>query len=792
MRYSCPAIVLGAAILLSNVISGQDRSVYGAAAATTASASGNLSIVTTALAMGQLNSPYSQTLIAMGGTPPYLWSVAAGRLPNGLTLNSSTGEISGVPVGVPPADGGGQISSINTVTFRVTDFASQTAVAGFTLAIGANGSATRGPLEFITQSFPSGQTNVPYSQYLIANGGQPPYTFRILDGTLPSGLSLNPATGLISGTPVAPTNGRLGFAVVDSTTPTAQQASTSFRISIVGSSAPQITTTSLPGGTLNSPYAAALNATGGTPPYTWSATGLPQGLSINLFNGAIGGTPTAPGTSSTSITVTDSASLAASASLPITIAAAGPSITTASSLPNGQVNQFYSQALTAAGGAAPYTWSLIAGTLPSGLTLNPSTGAISGTPTVAITNSQLMFRVMDSKSMSALATLTLTISPVISGGGPLTIVTSDPLPDAFVGVPYQIFLQASGGVPPYTWSSVSGRLSPGLFLSSTGEISGIPPGPFVFDGNFSVIYKVTDQLGQTATKFLGVNVHLPALHFTSTTLANGQVGVAYSQQIMTQFGTAPLTFAVTSGALPSGLSLNGATGVISGTPATASSASFLVKVSDTSSPAQTIFDTFTIKIMSGPTTLPGLAITTSSLPGGTVGSAYGATVTAVGGSTPYKWSASGLPNGVSINPATGAISGTPTTAGASSAAMTVMDSLNQSATKVLPIVIGNSGVALAVSTTSLKTGQIGVAFSQTLTANGGTPPYTWSIVTGRLHPGLSLNSFTGEISGTPSGMAPADGDGKIASDYWLVFRVADSASQSATSGFSLLILGAGN
>ncbi len=149
-----------------------------------------------------------------------------------------------------------------------------------------------------------------------------------------------------------------------------------------------------------------------------------------------------------------------------------------------------------------------------------------------------------------------------------------------------------------------------------------------------------------------------------------------------------------------------------------------------------------------------LAVTTSSLPTATVGVAYSETLTATGGTTPYTWSLSSgtLPAGLSLSSA-GVISGTPTTTGTSSFTVKVIDASSpvQSSTKTLSLSVsaGSSVSPLSVTTNSLPTARVGVAYSATLAATGGTPPYRWSLVAGTLPAGLSLSSG-GVISGTPT------------------------------------------
>ncbi|MGA7241914.1 MAG: putative Ig domain-containing protein [Terracidiphilus sp.] len=180
-----------------------------------------------------------------------------------------------------------------------------------------------------------------------------------------------------------------------------------------------VTTTSLPNGIVGTVYSGTLKGSGGTTPYSWTLTAgtLPAGLSLSS-SGVISGTPTAAA-NATSLTfkVTDSSQPAEtnSATLSLTIKSAAPTITT-TSLPNGNVGAVYKSSLAASGGTPPYTWTLTAGTLPSGLILSAS-GAISGTPTTATANAaSLTFKVTDSSqpAQTNSATLSLTIASAVS------------------------------------------------------------------------------------------------------------------------------------------------------------------------------------------------------------------------------------------------------------------------------------------------------------------------------------------------------------------------------------------
>ncbi len=259
-------------------------------------------------------------------------------------------------------------------------------------------------LRITTPSLPSGTQNVAYSTTLAAAGGVTPYAWSLVTGTLPSGLSLNSSTGVISGTPTAAGTSNFTVKVTDANSQTATQA-----LSIVIATALTITTASLPSGTQNVAYSTTLAAAGGVTPYAWSLmTGtLPSGLSLNSSTGVISGTPTAAGTSNFTVKVTDANSQTATQALNIVIATALTITTT--SLPSGTQNVAYSTTLAAAGGVTPYAWSLMTGTLPSGLSLNSSTGVISGTPTAAGT-SNFTVKVTDANSRTATQALSIVIA----------------------------------------------------------------------------------------------------------------------------------------------------------------------------------------------------------------------------------------------------------------------------------------------------------------------------------------------------------------------------------------------
>jgi len=313
---------------------------------------------TTALPAATTGVAYSATLDAGGGLAPYKWDVIAGALPVGLALVGNT------LVGTPAALGA------TTFTLRVQGVDGNPATRAFTLAVEPP------PLSVTTSTLPAGKADVAYDQTLVASGGVAPYTWTA--ASLPTGLTLG-ADGRLSGTPTAPFAGPLRVTAADAggRTTTADVAFTVADVDPVA-----ISGSSLAAGMVGVAYDQTLGATGGRAPYTWQAnSGVPSGLSVSAA-GKVAGTPSADGANTVSVTVTDRDGRTATKALGLQVLPAGISITT-TSLPGAQRTEEYDEALTVLGGAAPFTWSVTSGTLPTGVTLNPSTGHIAGTPAVA-------------------------------------------------------------------------------------------------------------------------------------------------------------------------------------------------------------------------------------------------------------------------------------------------------------------------------------------------------------------------------------------------------------------------
>jgi len=489
-----------------------------------------------------------------------------------------------------------------------------------------------------------------------------------------------------------------------------------------------ISTTSLPNGELSANYSATLTAVNGVPPYSWSlaAGSLPSGLGLSA-GGTISGVPTATGTSSFTVEVTDSSHNTATAKLSITVV--GPPQITTTSLPSGRTGAPYSATLSVAGGVAPYTWSVVSGSLPPGLTLTVFNGQIFGTPSGAGTFTPV-FQVSDANNKIARATLPITITG--SGNGTLQIVTTS-LSAGTAGIQYSAILQVAGLLPP------------GLALNGSGTIAGIPTA----SGTYGFTVQVSDSSSpeQAAQANLSITIAPAVLRITTTELSAGTVHTFYQSQLDATGGTTPYVWTIASGKLPAGLSLN-SSGLISGTPTAPSQSNFTVRVTDSGVPRQTATQQLSLVIDPAPT----LTIPPQQLPNGTVGVPYQANATATGGTPPYTWAASSfLPPRLTLG-LTGELYGTPQHEGSYEVGLMVKDSASPPATATasLPLTI-ESDPTLKIATDVLPITTLGFPYLATLQATGGEGPITWSIAQGKLPAGLFLNPDTGVITGTPAG-----------------------------------------
>jgi len=685
-------------------------------------------ITTASLTAGTVGTAYSLTLSGSGGISPYSFSIATGTLPSGLTMTSA-----GAITGTPMAAGAGTTN----LTFQMTDSGKApplTATATLGLTIKA------APAIVFPTTLAAATYKAAYTASVAATGGAGTLTYSLASGALPAGLTLS-AAGAISGTPTVVGTFPITVKAADAFGDSATQA---FSLTV---SYPALTITppTLPTGYVGSTYPSiTLAATGGSGTgFTFAVTSgssLPAGLSVSAA-GVISGKPTAVGTVSTSVTVTDSASNTGSATLSFTIKAA-VSITTPTTLPLGYVGGAYSQTLAATGGSgAGYTWAVSSGsTLPGGLTLSAA-GLLSGTPTATGTPT-FGVTVTDSASNTATATFSMTISPGVS------ITTSTTLPGGYQGTVYPgaTLAATSGAGAPYTWTwaAASGSSLPaGLSLSTGGAITGTPTG----SGTFRIVVTAKDSVSNTATATFSLTVEATLAVTTASPLKSGTINVPYSTTIAATGGSGTgytwTTTASTLGTL--NLSLSSA-GVLSGTPASTGTATFTAQVTDSQNHTATA--SFSVSIYSV------LTITTASLPAGIVGTSYSQTLSAGGGSgSGYTWTASAsnlATYGLALSSA-GVVSGSPTAAGTANFTANATDSSSNTASAPLSITIYSALTLPAPSASIPGPATVGSTYDGTISLSGGSGSYNWTI-TGLPADGLSavLSGPTQHITGTPT------------------------------------------
>jgi hypothetical protein len=671
------------------------------------------------------------------GTSPLTLSISAGALPAGLSLNTTSGLITGTPTATGTFGFTVQLVDSSAVPYTVSEQE--------TIIVESAGAA---PV-MLSGNPPAGAQGVAYSTAFTATGGTTPYVFTQISGSLPPGLVLAPG-GVLSGTPTTVGVSVFTVQVQDSV---GTKVSASFSITITNAP-PTLSLTGPPAGTVGVVYSGSIGVGGGSSPYTCVVTGtLPAGITNK--NCSFSGTPTAAGTASLNVTATDSSNPQGKITGPVSLVInPAPLSLTLSSLPDGTINVPYSQTIGVAGGTAPYSCTITAGTLQTGLTLTGCT--VSGTPTVASTV-HLTVKATDSSTTQESTTgpVSLTINPA-----PLTLTLSS-LPDGTINVPYSQTIGVAGGTAPYSCTITAGTLQTGLTLTGC-TVSGTP----TVASTVHLTVKATDSspTQETTSGPVSLTINPAPLTLTLASLPDGTINVPYSQTIGVSGGTAPYSCTITAGALQTGLTLTGCT--VSGTPTVASTVHLTVKATD-SSPTQ--------EMTSGPVSLtinPAAAsIVITSPPSGTVHVPYSGPIGITGGTGPYTCSitAGTLPAGLSLSGCT--IVGTPTTPGSTPVTIKVIDSGNPKSTGSGPITIVINPAPLTLTLTSLPDGTINVPYSQTIGVAGGTAPYFCTITSGALQTGLTLTGCT--VSGTPT----------VASTVHLTVKATDSSpTQEMTSG----------
>ena len=490
---------------------------------------------------GQVGTPYNQTLAAQPAGGNYTFSVTSGALPPGLSLNTSSGVISGAP------------SQMGNFSFRVT-------ATGLSTCGGARDYQISVPtctaISINPASLPGGMVGAAYNQ-MVSGSPVGSYNYSVTSGALPTGLTLNATTGAITGT--SSQAGSFAFTITASVS--GCSGARSFTVTI---DCPAITLASLGNATAGVSFSGNVAASpGGAYTYSMQSGSLPSGLTLNPSTGAVTGLPSVSGTYS--FTIKAQAANECSGSQQYSLTVGCPSITL-SALVTPSLNSPYNQTVTASP-LGNYSFAITAGALPAGLSLNAASGVISGTPTLAAAyNFTIRATVFGS------CTEVREYSFVISGGGCPTITLPASVSAGSVGQLYNSSVVASP-VGLYNYAVTAGSLPPGVTLESNlGALFGYPTAA----GGYSFTIKATDSNNCQNFQSYMVGIGLGVLPLI---LPDAPVGQAYRQALTSLGAQGEARFAVVAGALPPEMTLS-REGVLSGTPNEPGTHAFTVQVSD--------------------------------------------------------------------------------------------------------------------------------------------------------------------------------------------------------------------
>ncbi|MGD0881915.1 MAG: putative Ig domain-containing protein [Acidimicrobiales bacterium] len=664
-----------------------------------------------------------------------------GALPSGVTLNSSTGVLSGTP-----ATGSG---GSYPITITASNGVSPDATQDFTLTVGQAPAITSAS----STTFTIGSAGT----FTVTATGTPAPTFSET-GALPSGVTLNSTTGVLSGTPIIGSGGSYPITITASNgiTPNATQ---SFTLTVAtAASPPAITSAAATTFTVGTAGTFTVTATGSPAP-TFSETGtLPSGVTLNDTTGVLSGTPAAGSGGSYPIVITAANGNSPNATQDFTLTVdQAPAITSAgsTSFTVGTAGTF---TVTATGNPAP-TFSET-GTLPSGVTLNATTGVLSGTP-AAGTGGLYNITISAANGVGTAATqsFALTVTDVPTA----PIITSADA-DTFTAGTSGTFSVTATGYPIPTYTE-TGTLPSGVTLGSTGVLSGTPAAGT--GGSYPITITATNGVSPDATQDFTLTVNqAPAVtSAASTTFTAGTAGTF----TVTASGYPAPTFSE-SGALPGGVTLNSTTGVLSGTPAAGSGGSYPLTITASNGTSPNGTQSFTLTVDQAP------AITSAASTTFKVGTSGTFTVTATGKPAPTFSETGSLPGGVTLNTTTGVLAGTPAAASGGSYPITITASngVGTAATQDFTLTVDQAPAVTSAASTTFTVGSAG-----TFTVAGSGYPAPTFGETGTLPSGVTLNDTTGVLSGTP-----AAGSG---GSYPLTITASNGVTPNGTQSFTLTV-----
>jgi len=535
-----------------------------------------------------------------------------------------------------------------------------------------------------------------------------------------------------------------------------------------------IVTGQLPMGVVGIEYRQSLEASGARGQIFWAVTRgeLPPGLTL-IPRGVISGIPAAAGEWRFTVRLAETGGSRVWKDLRLLVREAvagenGELKIVTESLADGRLGRDYLQELQAGGGAPPYRWYLEGGLLPEGIRFNSEGGAIFGIPR-EVGSFHLVIGVTDGEESFATREFTMSVEEEA-----LEFVT-DALPPAVKDEPYSLTIRARGGVAPYVWNLVAGRLPDGLdFDRGRGIISGVP-------GKWETtefLIRVTDREGRSAEKEFALEVtteydravSYTGLRIVTGTLPNGVRGQVYRAPLEAVGGEIPYIWTISNGDLPPSLFLEADTGEIGGIPEQIGKSEFTVMVSDAR--RGTARQEFSLTV-----NLQLVYITTGTLETAVAGQDYSALIEATGGTPPYLFSLEQgpIPEGLALGSGgllAGVISEDYFGQGSLEFIFRVRAEDQEDRYDIaefrLPVrdtaeptpvasptpvsspppspTPGETPAGFRITTDSLPRASVGLDYRTQLAAAGGSEPYSWTFA--NLPDGLS-GSGEGVISGKP-------------------------------------------
>ena len=725
------------------------------------------------LPAGSNGSPYATNFQATGGDEiTYNWTLFDGAMPPGLALASPANTATVAFGGTPSAPG------VFNFSLQVDDGDPNTppAIKAFSISIGP------APL---TLSYPSPNVatrTVAFSTPLTPalGGGTAAFGYAVTFGSLPDGLTLNTATGAISGTPTEAGTFTFQVTVTDSGTPPQMATSGDIVIEVVNPPLQITTASTLAPATAGTAYTANVEAVGGDGAFSWTITGgaLPPGLQLtNLSSAAVAitGIPERAGSFVVELSVADSDPDTSappkqfSVVVSPVISTLNPSFRTAGAADLIlQISGFgfvANQTIVSFGDVQLGTGEVAITATPS----NPATTAVLSVPGSALSTPGPVSVVVTTNGIPSNAS-TFTII----GDTTLTITNESNLGTQSVGTAFEVDLHATGGNGNYTWSVAPGTTLPaGLSLDAN---SGVLNGILGQSGNLSFTIRVVDDAspGQ-ASGLKAFTLVVQDFLVSTTSLPQARVGLTYTAQLAVSGGpTAPLadyewTLVGGASSLPAGLLFSAITGTITGIPGPIGSPSqdFTIQVTARHVATGIVTPTRSLQLsVAG----GGLDISVNSLPVAIVNETYGAVgslvkITPVNGTPPYvmelsptsnnQLRAAGFIPSIVTNSANASLTlgGIPTISGTFTVDITVRDAGNTSVQRVLNLIVLANPLVIKPETLPAVT--VDTDFTQQLTVDGlsaeeqnaqpGQPVVAWTLLNGIS--GLSLNPLTGVLSG---------------------------------------------